>query len=99
MKRLPVSEEALARFSEKHHVRRLALFGSQLADMAGPDSDIDLLVEFEPGRESGLLGRGEMEAKLANLLEGRNVDLRARGGLSRHFRDEVLRNAEVANAR
>jgi hypothetical protein len=99
MKRLPISNEALARFCEKHHVRRLALFGSQLADMARPDSDIDLLVEFEPGREPGLLGLAEMEAELSNLLGGRNVDLRTPGELSRYFRDEVVRTAEVQYAR
>jgi len=99
MKHLPISDEALARFCEKHHVRRLALFGSQLANMARADSDIDLLVEFEPGREPGLLGLAEMEAELSNLLGGRNVDLRTPGELSRYFRDEVVRTAEVQYAR
>ncbi len=99
MKRLPISDEALARFCEKHHVRRLALFGSQLVDKAGPTSDIDLLVEFEPGREPGLLALAQMEAELSDLLGGRKVDLRTPRELSRHFRDEVVRTAEVQYAR
>lgn len=65
---------------------------------ARPDSDIDLLVEFEPGWEPGLLGLATMEAELAALLGGKKVDLRTPQDLSRHFRDRVLRTAEVQYA-
>jgi hypothetical protein len=99
MPHLAIAEEQLARFCQKRHIRRLSLFGSTLAGTARPDSDIDLLVEFEPDREPGLLGLAAMEAELADMLGGRKVDLRTPQDLSRYFRDQVLRTAEVQYAR
>ena len=64
----------------------------------GPESDIDLLVEFEPGKAPGLLALAEMEAELSGLLGGQPVDLRTPRDLSRYFRDEVVRTAEVQYA-
>lgn len=93
--RLMVDEAALARFCARHLIRRLSLFGSTLKGMARPDSDIDLLVEFEPGGEPGLLGIATMEAELSGLLGGRRVDLRTPQDLSRYSRDEVVATAEV----
>jgi uncharacterized protein len=87
--RLPLDETTLARFCERHRIRRLALFGSQLKGTARPDSDIDLLVEFEPSRVPSLLALASMELELAELLGGRRVDLRTAEDLSRYFRDEV----------
>jgi predicted nucleotidyltransferase len=98
MPHLAIAEEQLAAFCRKQHIRRLSLFGSTLAGTARPDSDIDLLVEFEPGNEPGLLGLATMEEELAGLLGGRKVDLRTPRDLSRYFRDEVLRTAEVQYA-
>lgn len=98
MPHLAIPEERLARFCRKQHIRRLSLFGSTLAGTARPDSDIDLLVEFEPGHEPGLLGLATMEAELAEMLDGKKVDLRTPQDLSRHFRDQVLRTAEVQYA-
>ena len=98
-KRLNLDEAILARFCEQHHIRRLALFGSQIKGTAGPDSDIDLLVEFEPEHIPGLLGIAGMELELSDMLGGRKVDLRTAGDLSRYFRDEVVRTAEVQYAR
>lgn len=98
-RRLNLDERVLARFCEQHHIRRLALFGSQLKGTARPDSDIDLLVEFDPEHLPGLLGIAGMELELSDLLGGRKVDLRTAGDLSRHFRDEVVRTAEVQYAR
>lgn len=98
MPHLAIPEERLARFCRKQHIRRLSLFGSTLAGTARPDSDIDLLVEFEPGHEPGLLGLATMEAELAEMLGGKKVDLRTPQDLSRHFRDQVLRTAEVQYA-
>jgi predicted nucleotidyltransferase len=98
-RRLPVDEITLVRFCEWHHIRRLSLFGSQLTGTARPDSDIDLLVEFEPGRVPGLLALAGMELELSELLGGRRVDLRTAEDLSRYFRDEVVRTAEVQYAR
>jgi len=97
--RLSLDETTLARFCERHHIHRLSLFGSQLKGTARPDSDIDLLVEFEPGRVPGLLALASMELELSELLGGRRVDLRTAEDLSRYFRDEVVRMAEVQYVR
>lgn len=96
--RLPIDREVLAEFCRRHHIRRLSLFGSLLKGTARPDSDIDLLVEFEPGREPGLLELAGMEIELSQRLGGRRVDLRTPKDLSRYFRDDVLRTAEVQYA-
>ena len=94
---LNIDEATLARFCETHHIRRLSLFGSQLKGTAGPDSDIDLLVQFDPAHIPTLFGIAGMEIELSELL-GRKVDLRTAGDLSRYFRDEVVRSAEVQYA-
>jgi len=90
---------ALTEFCRRHAIRRLSLFGSHLTDQSRPDSDVDLLVEFERGAEPGLIGLARMEDELANLIGGRCVDLRTLNDLSRHFRDEVSRVATVQYAR
>ena len=93
-----IDEPTLAHFCRTHGIRRLSLFGSQLKGNARPDSDVDLLVEFEPGRTPGLLGISTMEIELSGLLGGRKVDLRTAADLSRWFRDEVARSAQVQYA-
>ena len=94
---LNIDEATLAQYCEKHHIRRLALFGSQLKGTAGPDSDIDLLVEFDPSYIPGLMGIAGMEIELSELL-GQKVDLRTAADLSRYFRDEILQTAQVQYA-
>jgi predicted nucleotidyltransferase len=96
---LNVDRSILVRFCERHHIRRLALFGSHLRGVARPDSDVDLLVEFDPEHVPGLLGIAEMELEHSKMLGGKNVDLRTAGDVSRHFRDEVVRAVEVQYAR
>jgi hypothetical protein len=91
--RIAVSREAVTAFCLRHHIRRLALFGSVLRDDFRPDSDVDVLVEFEEGHTPGLDFFG-MEIELSELL-GRNVDLQTPGFLSPYFRDHVLAEAEV----
>ena len=91
---LDVSEAELARICQRHGIRRLSLFGSRLAGTARPDSDVDLLVEFEPGTRTTLLDMAQIEIELSQLLGDRKVDLRTAQDLSRHFRDEVVRTAE-----
>jgi uncharacterized protein len=86
---------ALAAFWRRHAIRRLSLFGSVLKGTSGPNSDVDLLVEFVPGSEPGLLGLAGIEAEFSALLDGRRVDLRTAPDLSVHFRDDVLRTALV----
>jgi hypothetical protein len=89
---------ALAHVCREHQIRRLSLFGSALKGTAGPDSDVDLLVEFEPGATPGYLGMAAIEHELSELLGGQRVDLRTPEELSRYFRDQVLAEAEVQYA-
>lgn len=95
---LDLPPELLSSFCTRHYIARLALFGSVLKGQAGPSSDLDLLVEFEPGREPGLIALSGMESELSKLV-GRDVDLRTAADLSRYFRADVLRHAEVQFAR
>ena len=92
--RLRLDDEAIQAFCERHGVARLALFGSVLRDDFRPDSDVDVLVEFLPGRGVGFFGLVRMEDELSGLL-GRKVDLRTPEDLNRRWRDEVVRSAEV----
>lgn len=96
--RLRFDPDALASLCQRSHIRRLSLFGSVLKGTDQPDSDVDLLVEFEPGKEPGLLGLARIESALSLLLGGRKVDLRTPQDLSKHFRDDVLRTAQVQYA-
>ena len=91
--RLFLPAEKIADFCRRHCVRKLSLFGSVLRDDFRPDSDVDVLVEFEPGCTPGLAFFG-MEIELSELL-GRKVDLNTLGFLSEYFRDRVLNEAEV----
>jgi predicted nucleotidyltransferase len=88
----------VAEFCQRHHIRKLAVFGSALHGDARPDSDLDVLVEFEPGHVPGLFRLTGMELELSTLLGGRTVDLNTPLCLSRHFRDEVLAEAEPVYA-
>lgn len=99
MKTISFPPEPLAELCRRHSIRQLSLFGSSLNGNARSDSDVDLLVEFEPGRTPGFLGLAQIEAELSALVGGRRVDLRTAEDLSHHFRDEVLRTAEVQYAR
>ena len=92
---LNLDDATIARFCESHHIRRLALFGSQLKGTARPDSDIDLLVEFAPDARPTLFDLAQIEIELSQALGGRKVDVRTPQDLSRYFRDEVLRTAQV----
>ena len=85
---------ALAAICRRHHIWRLALFGSTLRGTDRPDSDVDLLVEFEPGHKPGLLALAGIEAELSVLAAGRRIDLRTAQDLSRYFRDAVVRTAD-----
>lgn len=88
-------EDELAEFCREYHVSRLSLFGSVLREDFGPDSDVDVLVEFEPGYVPGFFQLARMEEDLSELLGGRKADLRTPRDLSRYFRDEVLASAVV----
>jgi uncharacterized protein len=92
--KISVSTDRIAEFCRRNRIRRLAFFGSVLRDDFTPASDVDVLVEFEPGAVVGLFGFARMENELSELV-GRNVDLNTAGFLSPYFRDEVLQEAEA----
>jgi hypothetical protein len=94
---IAVEREKVAEFCRLHHIRRLSLFGSVLRPDFRPDSDVDVLVEFQPGRVVGLIRLAGIERELSGVI-GRKVDIRTPADLSRYFRDEVLATAEVLYA-
>ncbi|MDI6775692.1 MAG: nucleotidyltransferase family protein [Syntrophales bacterium] len=91
-------EDKIASFCKKHHIRKLSIFGSVLRDDFGPGSDIDILVEFEPGKAPSFFRLFDMEEELSTMMGGRKVDLRTPEDLSRYFRDKVLAAAVVQYA-
>ena len=91
---LALPPQDLQEFCARHHVHKLSLFGSIPTQRFRADSDIDLLVEFEPGHSPGLFGMIGMELELSEKL-GRKVDLRTPRELSRYFRYQVIANAAV----
>jgi hypothetical protein len=97
--RVEFPTDRIALFCQRNGIARLALFGSVLRDDFGPESDVDVLVEFEPGCTPGFFKLIEMEEELSALLGGRQVDLRTPADLSRYFRDAVLATAVEQYAR
>ncbi|HTA70736.1 MAG TPA: nucleotidyltransferase family protein [Bryobacteraceae bacterium] len=93
---IPKSE--IDEFCRHNGIRRLSLFGSVLTGRFSVSSDIDLLVEFQPGVRVGFFRLAEIEDQLSRLFGERKVDLRTPMDLSRHFRDQVLRDALVVYA-
>lgn len=95
--RIPIDREKIADFCRRNHIRQLAVFGSVLRDDFGPDSDVDVLVEFEAGHVPGLAFI-RLEQELSRLLGGRRVDLVTPKFLNERIRDRVLSDAEVQYA-
>jgi predicted nucleotidyltransferase len=95
---LVIPKTKLAEFCQRNHIRRLALFGSVLRQDFKPDSDVDVLVEFEPGHVPGL-ALIRMQDELSALLGGREVDLVTPKFLHPRIRDRVLAEMEVQYAR
>jgi uncharacterized protein len=91
--RIAIDRERLTGFCRRNHIRKLALFGSVLREEFRPDSDVDVLVEFEPGHVPGLRFFA-LERKLSEIL-GRKVDLNTASFLSPYFRGRVLPEAEI----
>ena len=89
---ISIPKDKIADFCRRSHIRRLSLFGSVLRDDFGPDSDVDVLVEFEPGHTPGF-EFVSLENELTRII-GRKVDLQTPASLSRYFRDEVIAEAE-----
>jgi uncharacterized protein len=93
---IDIPKDEIAAFCRKYHIRKLSLFGSVLREDFRPNSDVDVLVEFDPAHIPGF-AFFSMQEELSQLL-GRRVDLNTAGFLSRYFRDEVLREAAVQYA-
>ena len=93
--RVKMNRKRLAEFCRRNHVRRLALFGSVLGEDFGPESDVDVLVDFEEGHVPGLIRLAGMERELSEAFDGRKVDIRTAEDLSRYFREDVVARAEV----
>ena len=96
--RIPIDPKKIAEFCRRHHIRRLAFFGSVLREDFRPDSDVDVLVEFEPGHTPGFIGLYQMEEELSTVLAGHRPDLVTPGFLNRRIRDQVLAEAQVQYA-
>ena len=90
---MELPRDEIVELCRRNRIRRLSLFGSVLRDDFSPESDVDILVEFEPGAQVGLRFF-RLELQVAEIL-GRPVDRNTPGFLSRHFREQVLREAEV----
>jgi len=95
MANIDLPKESITPFCIQHQIKRLALFGSVLRDDFHSDSDIDVIVEFIPGKRVGMLTMSRIERELSQLFGGRKVDLRTPAELSRYFRDDVMQRAEV----
>jgi len=92
--RISIPKDRIAEFCMRNRVRRLSLFGSVLREDFGPDSDVDILVEFKPGTRIGLIRLSGLEIELGNIV-GRKVDLNTPGFLSKYYRDQILTEADV----
>lgn len=88
-----IPKEKIDEFCQRHHIRRLALFGSVLRENFTPNSDVDVLVEFEPGTRVGMIRLAGIELELSRIL-GRKVDMNTPGFISKYYREEVLAEAE-----
>lgn len=94
---IDIPKKEIEIFCKKHHIKKLSLFGSALRDDFTPESDVDVLVEFEPGQVVGFFRLSGIEIEFSNLIK-RKVDLRTPAELSRYFRQDVLDTAEVQYA-
>jgi uncharacterized protein len=90
-----IPKDKIRDFCERNHINRLSFFGSIQRDDFTPQSDIDILVEFEEGFTPGFFRLIDMEEELSSILKGRKVDLRTPEDLSRYFREEVKKESEV----
>ena len=94
---ISIPQKQLVDFCQRYHILRLSFFGSVLRETFGPESDVDVLVEFEPGHTPGL-SLIRMQDELSDLFGGRKVDLVTPKFLNKHIRDRVLAEAAVQYA-
>ncbi|MEA3402597.1 MAG: nucleotidyltransferase family protein [Armatimonadota bacterium] len=95
---IEVSRREIADFCRRNQIRKLAVFGSALREDFTPDSDVDVIVWFEPEARVGLITLGGIERRLSELM-GRKVDMHTPEMLSKYFRDRVLAEAQVVYER
>jgi len=91
---LRIPKKQLAEFCKNNHITKLSLFGSAIRDDFGPNSDVDMLVEFGPEARFGLIGFAGLELELSEIL-GRKVDLNTPDCVSKYYREKVFAEAEV----
>ena len=94
---VPIDREQIVVFCRRHYIRKLALFGSVLREDFSPDSDVDVLVEFDPGHVPGLFGFVKMQDDLSQII-GQQVDLITYKSLIRRLRDRVIASSEIQYA-
>jgi predicted nucleotidyltransferase len=94
---IELPKKRIEEFCKRYHIKKLSLFGSALRDDFSPESDLDILVEFDPAHIPGFIRLAGMEIELTEIL-GRKVDMRTAQDLSRYFRDEVLNSSKVQYA-
>ena len=92
--RIKLPNGRIAEFCKRHRIRKLSLFGSVLRGDFGLESDVDVLVEFEPGTRMGLITFSGLELELGEII-GRKVDLNTPGFLSKYYRDRIINEAVV----
>lgn len=92
--KISIPKDKISEFCRQNQIRRLSLFGSVLREDFSPDSDVDILVEFEPGTRVGMIRFSGLEIELSNII-GRKVDLNTPGFLSKYYRDRILTEANV----
>ena len=92
--RISIPKDKISEFCKQNQVRRLSLFGSVLREDFGPESDVDILVEFEPGTRMGLIRLSGLEIELGKII-GHKVDLNTPGFLNKYYRDQILAEADV----
>jgi len=95
---IEIPKDKIHLFCQKHHIRKLSLFGSILRDDFEPDSDVDVLAEFESGHGPSFFLLFDMEDELSAIFGGRKVDIRTPENLSRYFRQRVMATAAVQYA-
>ena len=95
--RISIDHNEIVSFCQRHHIRQLAFFGSVLRDDFRPDSDVDVLVEFEPGFRLGLFELIRMQQEFSHII-GREADFRTPEDLGRHMRERVVAESEVQYA-
>ena len=98
-KNIVVDKDKIRDFCERHYIRQLAIYGSALRADFGPESDVDVLVDFIPGHTPGFFKLFDMEEELSGLFGGHKVDIRTPEDLSRYFRNKVVATAEVQYVR